>query len=102
MIWSSQQLYDSVSIVFITPELAVTKIFVGFINRLQEIHRLDRIIFDEYYITLDGSPSFQLKLRELGKLILREMQIIYLIVILLPKEKEKFYRLVYIQKEQVY
>ena len=34
VIWSSQWPHDSVSIVFVTPELAVTKIFAGFMNRL--------------------------------------------------------------------
>jgi superfamily II DNA helicase RecQ len=85
--------------VFITPESAVTKIFTGFMNRLQKIYRLNRIIFDEYHTTLDGSPSFRLKLRELGKLVLRGMQIVYLIIILPPREKEEFYRLAHIQKE---
>ena len=34
VIWNSQWPYDSISIIFITPELAVIKTFAGFINRL--------------------------------------------------------------------
>jgi superfamily II DNA helicase RecQ len=47
VVWSSQKPYESASIVFMTPELAMSKTFAGFVNRLQEIHQLDRIVIDE-------------------------------------------------------
>src|SRR6187402_3553284 len=101
-IWSSQRPHDSASIVFVTPESAVTKTFAGFMNRLQEMHRLDRIVWDESHTVLDGSPSFRRKLRELGKLALRGVQVVYLTATLPPRDEEEFYRLTHIRKDQVY
>ena len=53
VIWSSQRPHDSASILFVTPELAVTKTFAGFMNRLQEIRRLDRVVLDESHTVAD-------------------------------------------------
>jgi superfamily II DNA helicase RecQ len=38
VIWNSQRPYNSISIVFVTPESAVTKTFARFMNWLQEIY----------------------------------------------------------------
>ncbi len=59
MIWSSQKLYKSASIVFVTPESAVSKTFAGFINRLQELRQLDRIVVDKCHTILDGNRQFR-------------------------------------------
>ena len=102
VIWSSQRPHDSASIVFVTLESAVTKTFAGFINRLQEMYRLDRIVWDESHTVADRSPSLRPKLRELGKLVLQGVQMVYLTAILPPRDKEEFYYLTYIRKDQVY
>jgi superfamily II DNA helicase RecQ len=102
VIWSSQRPHDSASIVFVTPESAVTKTFAGFMNRLQEMYRLDRIVFDECHTALDGSPSFRRQLQDLGKLALRGVQMVYLTATLPPREEDEFYRLAHIQPDQVY
>lgn len=101
VIWSSQRPHESASIVFVTPESAVTKTFAGFMNRLQEMHRMDRIVFDECHTVLDGSAGFRPKLRELGKLALRGVQMVYLTATLPPREEDEFYRLIYTRAEDV-
>ena len=59
VIWSSQRLHDSASIVFVTPESAVT------------------FTWDEGHTVSDGSPRFRPELRKLGKLALRGVQMVY-------------------------
>jgi superfamily II DNA helicase RecQ len=91
--WKSNRPHDSASIVFVTPESAMTKGFAGFIIRLQEMHQLDRIVVDECHTILDGTPKFRPKLRQLGELGLKGVQMVYLTATLPPRDEEEFYRL---------
>lgn len=100
-IWSSQRPYDLASIVFVTPESAMTKGFARFINRLREMHQLDRIVVDEAHTILDGSPQFRPKLRQLGELALAGVQMVYLTATLPPREEEEFSQLTNMQGKVV-
>ena len=97
--WKSQRPYDPASIVFVTPESAMTKGFAEFIIRLQEMHQLDRIVIDECHTILDGTPKFRPKLRQLGELALKGVQMVYLTATLPPRDEDEFYRLTHIPQE---
>ena len=99
--WKSQRPHDSASIVFVTPESAMTKGFAEFIIRLQEMHQLDRIVIDECHTILDGTPKFRPKLRQLGELGLKGVQMVYLTATLPPRDEDEFYQLTHISRERV-
>jgi superfamily II DNA helicase RecQ len=94
--WTSQRPHESASIVFVTPESAMTKGFADFITRKQEMHQLDRIVFDECHTISDGTPQFRPKMRQLGELTLRGAQVVYLTATLPPRDEEEFYQLTHI------
>ena len=96
VVWDSRKPYESTSIVFVTPESAVSKTFAGFINRLQELRQLDRIVIDECHTILEGKSNFRPKLRQLGQLVLHGAQMIYLTATLPPRDEDEFRRLMYI------
>ncbi|KAF5483098.1 hypothetical protein CGCA056_v015151 [Colletotrichum aenigma] len=60
---------QAASIIFVTPESAVTKGFRDFIARLEGRQALDRVVVDECHVVLEGSRSFRPRLRELGEAI---------------------------------
>ncbi|TQN64887.1 ATP-dependent DNA helicase Q5 [Colletotrichum shisoi] len=73
--WKSERVLGQVSIVFVTPESAMSKRFQDYLEGLRVTAQLDRIVVDECYTILDGSKRFQLQLRELGQLRLVGVQI---------------------------
>ena len=75
---------------FVTPESAVSKTFAGYVNRLQEMHQLDRIVIDECHTILDGRSSFRPKLRQLEELSLLEAQMVYLTATLPPQHRSRY------------
>jgi superfamily II DNA helicase RecQ len=97
--WTSQNPHATASIVFVTPESAMTKGFADFITRKQEMHQLDRIVFDEGHTILDGTPQFRPKLRQLGELTLRGAQVVYLTATLPPRDEDEFYQLTHIPRD---
>ena len=97
--WTSRNPHETASIVFVTPESAMTKGFADFITRKQEMHQLDRIVFDECNTISDGTPQFRPKLRQLGELTLRGAQVVYLTATLPPRDEEEFYQLTHIPRD---
>jgi superfamily II DNA helicase RecQ len=97
--WTSRDPHATASIVFVTPESAMTKGFADYITRKQEMHQLDRIVFDECHTILDGTPQFRPKLRQLGELTLRGAQVVYLTATLPPRDEPEFYELTHIPRE---
>lgn len=99
LIWSNRRPYENASIIFVTPESAVSKTFAGFLNRLQGMHQLDRIVIDECHTILDGSPSFRPKLRQLGELALIGAQMVYLTATLPPRDEVEFCQKMHIDRQ---
>jgi superfamily II DNA helicase RecQ len=100
IVWSSSRPHDTASIIFVTPESAMTKAFAGLMNRLEEMSQLDRIVVDECHTVLDGSPGFRPKLRQLGQLA-SSAQMVYLTATLPPREEGEFYELLGIEAKAV-
>jgi hypothetical protein len=97
-IWNSRQGTPTASIVFVTPESAVTGGFRDYVNRLQNQGVLERVILEECHTLMDGSATFRPKLSEVGKVV-REWgaQRVFLTATLGPDEMAEFYRVAAIQ-----
>ncbi|KAJ4179063.1 hypothetical protein NW767_014701, partial [Fusarium falciforme] len=66
--WAADHLPEKVSLVFATPEAAMTKRFQSYLDGLQSLARLDRIVVRECHSNLEGTLKFRLKMRELAPL----------------------------------
>ncbi|KAK3933608.1 P-loop containing nucleoside triphosphate hydrolase protein [Diplogelasinospora grovesii] len=83
-IWHSQEANRAATIIFVTPESAVTKGFRLFVNRLQGRQQLDRIVVDECY-----TPQ----MREVGSVIQESgVPAVFLTATLAPQDEGEFYR----------
>lgn len=94
MSWDSRkaktQAHSPTQIVIVTPEAAVGTTFSTFLNRLQGMHQLDRIVVDECHAVLDSTARFRPKLRELGRMVTRRVQMVYLTATLPPSDEAEF------------
>lgn len=102
-VWQSHGSHPVATVVFVTPESAVTKGFRDYVNRLQSRQVLDRVIVDECHVLLDASPEFRPKLLQLGGMI-REwgVQRVFLTATLPPTDEAEFFRIVDISPERVH
>jgi superfamily II DNA helicase RecQ len=75
---------DDASVVLATPESALTGEFATFLNRMRASRRLERIVFDECHLMLDG---FRPKMRQLHRLVGFRTQLVFLTATL-PVERE--------------
>ena len=92
--WDGQHSVDMASIVFVTPEGALSKTFATYLNRIQGQGRLDRIVIDECHTVLDASADFRPRMREIGRaMAARGVQMVYLTATLPPRRVAEFYRL---------
>ena len=92
-IWQSRQGHRPASMVFVTPESAVTKGFGEFVKRLQGRQALDRVVVDECHTILDGARGFRPQLRRLGETLSEwGVQRVFLTATLGPEEEMAFYR----------
>ncbi|KJZ69304.1 hypothetical protein HIM_11298 [Hirsutella minnesotensis 3608] len=101
-VWKARQANRGASIVFVTPESAVTKGFRDFVNRLQSQQRLDRVVVDECHVLLDGVRGFRPQLSELGT-VLRDwgVQRVFLTATLAPADEESFFKVAGIEGGRV-
>ncbi|KAF6783210.1 hypothetical protein CSOJ01_15923, partial [Colletotrichum sojae] len=92
-VWQSHKANQAASIVFVTPESAVTKGFRDFVSRLEARQALDRVVVDECHVVLEGTRAFRPQLRELGA-ALQEFgaQLVCLTATLAPGDEPAFYR----------
>ncbi|KAH7231628.1 P-loop containing nucleoside triphosphate hydrolase protein, partial [Fusarium redolens] len=99
--WRSDRVPGDVSIVFVTPESAMTKRFLDFLESRRVMAKVDRIVVDECHTIMEGSLSFRPKLRELGTLALVGVQMIYLTATLPPADEPAFFSLINARHEDV-
>ncbi|KAL6416340.1 uncharacterized protein AUP68_00557 [Ilyonectria robusta] len=99
--WRSDRVPGNVSIVFTTPESAITKRFQDYIKSLRVTARLDRFVIDEGHTILEGTRAFRPTLQELGGLALIEVQIVYLTATLPPTQEDTLFSLINTRHEDV-
>ena len=89
--WDPQQRERMAQIVLVQPEAVVGKMFAQYLNKLQGLGQLDRIVIDECYTVLDSKPDFRPNMRKAGALMLeRGVQMIYLTATLSPNDEAEF------------
>jgi superfamily II DNA helicase RecQ len=93
--WKYDKVPGDVSIVFVTPESALTNRFKSFLDMRLAMGRLDRIVVDECHTILEGTPKFRPKLAELGQLSLFGVQMVYLTATLPPSREAPFLKLIH-------
>ena len=85
-------------IVLVQPESAVGTRFAQYLNRLEGLGQLVRIVFDECHTVLDSRPDFRPKMREAGAaMVKRGVQMVYLTATLCPNEEEEFKQIMKVQ-----
>ncbi|KAF4484812.1 Bloom syndrome protein-like protein [Colletotrichum fructicola Nara gc5] len=90
------------TVVFVTPESAVTQGFRDFVGRLQRRQQLDRVVLDECHVVLDGSRGFRPALRALGRTVQEfGAQLVCLTATLPPAEEREFFAVTGIRPERV-
>lgn len=68
-VWSSRGVQRAASLVFVTPESAVTKGFRAFVERMHGQQRLDRVVVDECHTVLQCSKTFRPQVARLGQVL---------------------------------
>ncbi|KDN71707.1 hypothetical protein CSUB01_12644 [Colletotrichum sublineola] len=99
--WKSDRVPGQVSIVFVTPESAMSKRFQDYLEGLRVTAQLDRIVVDECHTILEGSKKFRPRLRELGQLGLVGVQMVYLTATLPPIRQPDFLALLFVRETEV-
>lgn len=98
-VWLSHKNNQAASVIFVTPESAVSKGFRDFVARLEARQALDRVVVDECHVVLEGTRSFRPKLREVGAAV-REfgVQVVCLTATLAPADEDAFFGLMGIER----
>jgi superfamily II DNA helicase RecQ len=93
IIWQRDRGNPPATIVFVTPETAVTKGFRDWVNGVVATGQLDRVVVDECHVLLDGSEEFRNDLTRLGGII-REwgVQRVFLTATLPPEDMDAFHQ----------
>ncbi|KFZ22776.1 hypothetical protein V502_02745, partial [Pseudogymnoascus sp. VKM F-4520 (FW-2644)] len=77
--WDANQPDQMAQVVFVQPKLAVGTRFNQYLNRIEGLGQLDRIVIDECHTVLQSRPDFRPKMREAGAVLKeRGKQMIFL------------------------
>src|SRR6201995_3756726 len=92
IMWDTAQANRMAQVVFVQPESAVGTRFNQYLNRLEGLGQLDRIVMDECHTVLQSSPDFRPKMREAGAILgARGKQMIFLTATLAPASEAEFF-----------
>jgi superfamily II DNA helicase RecQ len=94
IMWDSERADRMAQIVFVQPESAVGARFNQYLNRLEGLGQLDRIVIDECHTVLQSRPDFRPKMREAGAVLKgRGKQMIFLTATLAPASEAEFFEI---------
>jgi superfamily II DNA helicase RecQ len=92
IMWDKGQADRMAQVVFVQPESAVGTRFNQYLNRLEGLGQLDRIVIDECHTVLQSGPDFRPKMREAGAILGgRGKQMIFLTATLAPASEPEFF-----------
>jgi superfamily II DNA helicase RecQ len=69
---------------------------------MQGLGQLDRIVVDECHTPLESTPDFRPEMRDLGKLVEREVQVVFLTATLPPHRETEFMNIMKVRAEDVH
>jgi superfamily II DNA helicase RecQ len=96
--WDPQKRERMAQIVLVQPEAAVGKMFAQYLNKLQGLGQLDRIVIDECHTVLDSKPDFRPEMRKAGAVMMdRAVQMVYLTATLSPSKEAEFLDIMKVQ-----
>jgi superfamily II DNA helicase RecQ len=94
IMWDAGQADRMAQVVFVQPESAVGTRFNQFLNRLEGLGQLDRIVIDECHTVLQSRPDFRPKMREAGVVLkARGKQMVFLTATLAPASEAEFFEI---------
>jgi len=94
IMWDASRSDQMAQIVFVQPESAVGTRFNQYLNRLEGLGQLDRIVIDECHTVLQSRPDFRPKMREAGAVLkARGKQMIFLTATLAPASEAEFFEI---------
>ncbi|RKL22022.1 hypothetical protein BFJ72_g14786 [Fusarium proliferatum] len=101
-VWKSRGVQRGASLVFVTPESAVTKGFRSFVERMHGQEKLDRVVVDECHTVLEWTKTFRPRIGQLGS-ALQEfgLQVICLTATLKRTEERLLYAQLGFEAERV-
>lgn len=97
--WEAGKQLDDVSMVFVTPESAVSVGFMSYLNRVKR--RLDRIVIDECHVILNDDSGFRKRMSQMGRLVAAEVQTILLTATLPPSKEQELWKRMFWKGEEV-
>jgi superfamily II DNA helicase RecQ len=101
--WDARESERMAQVVLVQPESAVTMKFAQYLNRLQGLGRLDRVVFEECHTMMDSQPDFRPKMKKAGELMMeRGVQLVYLTATLPPADESEFFNIMKVQSEDVH
>lgn len=94
IMWDASQADRMAQIVFVQPESAVSVQFNQYLNRLEGLGQLVRIVIDECQTVLQSSPDFRPKMYEVGAVLKqRGKQMVFLTATLAPSSEAEFFEI---------
>ncbi|KAL9572228.1 hypothetical protein ACKAV7_003641 [Fusarium commune] len=101
-IWKSREVQRAASLVFVTPESAVSKGFRTFVERMHGQQKLDRIVVDECHTVLGYSKTFRPQMGQLGATLQDfGVPVVCLTATLKPAQEMAFFRVMRFVPERV-
>jgi RecQ family ATP-dependent DNA helicase len=96
--WDAQKSERMAQIILVQPESAISTKFAQYLNRLEGLGQLDRVVIDECHTVLDSSPDFRPKMKEVGAVMVqRGVQMVYLTATLSPNDEQEFVEMMKVQ-----
>ncbi|KAL3595876.1 hypothetical protein FPOAC2_10246 [Fusarium poae] len=101
-VWKSRGIQRAASLVFVTPESAVSKGFRAFVERMHGQQKLDRVVVDECHTVLGGSKTFRPQMARLGE-VLQDfgVPVICLTATLKPAQEMEFFKVMRFMPQRV-
>jgi hypothetical protein len=88
--WESRRPPDDAAIMLVTPESTKNPNFYMFLNRQQQLRRLDQIVINECHVILNEQKDFWPAMARLGRLVSAQTQMVFLTATLPPTEEAQF------------
>ncbi|OBT40744.1 hypothetical protein VE00_09795 [Pseudogymnoascus sp. WSF 3629] len=96
--WDGSQQERMAQVVFVQPESVITVSFAWYLNWLQGLGQLVRVVFDECHTIQDSQADFQLDMKKASAAMVRHgVQMMYLTATLAPVDMPEFMEVIKVQ-----